>query len=149
MSDAEDALRYGLMSFEAYTRRRRSDTDVINNALLKMVEERNEVDSEALRREAQKLLLRADKYDSIPKTDEQFNAGQVITFQKEGYSNWKLTFAAVLIVTSDLQKRWYVTGGNERRWYHFWELIEFIGIDNFDSAMVLDMTSGTPLSSSE
>jgi hypothetical protein len=95
----------------------------------------NSNDSDFLRREAERMLKRAEALDSVPQTDE-FEDKQVITFTKL-LGGKTYHYAAI-----KTEAGWCTTGSKSSNNLPWNELIAFITANNLMTITVLDMQAG-------
>jgi len=111
-------------------------------------EKHNMFDTEALRREARRLLEQADAMDGVPQND-LFQDGQVITFKKKFNSGQRsYSYLAIKVAAIRAGEFWYTTAqrpGELSGRLSWGGLLDGIGVENLHTIEVLDMEESMPL----
>jgi hypothetical protein len=116
---------------------------------INIVEERDvSNDPDFLRREAQRMLERAEILETVPKNDDLFADGQVITLERTlGGQTYK--YAAIKIVIqrefAHPVQLWYVTGEKAASGIPWNEFIDWMGVKAIPTIKVIDMDKVVPL----
>jgi hypothetical protein len=130
---------------QAYSKADVQATWTLHNELLNYQEgtDMKTFNADFYSRQADEMLRKAELARGVPEDDDAFVDGTVITWKKNYFNNSRLVGTVYKYAAIKAAGMWYITG-RETGQYTWTNLLQFIGLDNIDTVLVLD-SEGIPL----